>query len=79
MEPLEPQFREALKREHPDLSDADIDRYEELVALRFRIDPDREADRLRRVDEERDELVRRAMPRYREVWQRHIASRRLGA
>ena len=41
-------FRLALKEAHPGVTDAEIDRYEELVAARFQIDPDREPDRLAR-------------------------------
>jgi len=70
VEPLHPQFREALKEAHPGLDDADLDRYEELLAARFRIDPDREPERLRELDRERELLLNRAMPRYREVAQR---------
>ena len=67
MEPLHPQLRAALKEAHPDLDDADLDRYEELLAARFRIDPDREPDRLRELDREREALLNRVMPRYDEV------------
>jgi hypothetical protein len=70
MEPLTPQFRLALKEAHPGLTDADIDRYEELVAARFQIDPDREPGRVREIDREREELLETRMPRYREVRQR---------
>jgi hypothetical protein len=70
MEPLNPQFREALKEAHPGLTDADIDHYEELAAARFQVDPDREPERLREIDRERGELLRTLMPRYREVSQR---------
>ena len=67
MEPLHPQLRAALKEAHPDLDDADLDRYEELLAARFRIDPDREPERLRELDREREALLNRVMPRYDEV------------
>jgi hypothetical protein len=70
MEPLSPQFRRALKEDHPGLTDADIDRYEELVVARFQIDPDREPERLSEIDRERGELLRTRMPRYNEVRQR---------
>jgi len=70
MEPLHPQLRAALKEAHPGLADSDLDRYEELLAARFQIDPDREAERLRGLDREREELLRQAMPRYKEVAQR---------
>ena len=67
LEPLHPQFRAALKEAHPDLNDADLDRYEELLAARFRIDPDREPERLRELDRERKALLNRVMPRYNEI------------
>ena len=35
MEPLKPSFRDALKKEHPGLTDETIDRAEELLAQRF--------------------------------------------
>jgi hypothetical protein len=70
MEPLRPEFRLALKEAHPGLTDADIDRYEELVAARFQIDPDREPQRLSEIDRQREELLQTRMPRYREVRQR---------
>jgi len=67
MEPLHPKLREALKRAHPDLTDEDIDRFEELQALRFEFDPIKDADKIRELDLERAELIRRTMPRYKEV------------
>lgn len=70
MEPLSPRFRQALKEVHPGLTDAEIDRYEELVVARFQIDPDREPERLSEIDRQREELLRTRMPRYREVRQR---------
>ncbi len=75
MEPLEPEFRAALKRAHPGLEDSDIDRYEELTAQRFLIDPDTAPERLRELDQERARLLRERMPRYRDVWQRYDATR----
>jgi hypothetical protein len=73
MEPLEPEFREALKRAHPGLEDRDIDRYEELLAQRFLIEPEKAPQRIRELDREREQLLRERMPRYGEVWQRYNA------
>ncbi len=70
MEPLHPELRAALKEAHPDLDDSDLDRYEELLEARFRIDPDLEPERLRELDREREALLNRVMPRYNEVAQR---------
>lgn len=73
VEPLRPELREELKEAHEGLEDADIDRLEELIALRFTLDPQREAGELRAVDEERDRLVRERLPRFEEVYQRFRA------
>jgi len=67
MEPLEPELRQSLKDAHPGLSDEDIDRVEALNARRFELDPDTDTEELRRLEAEKDALVARAMPRYREV------------
>lgn len=75
MEPLDPRLREALKEAHPGLQDSDIDLYEELLAARFLIDPDREPDRIRELDREREALLQRVMPRYGEVVRR-VAERK---
>ena len=69
MEPMHPEFREALKAAHPGLTDREIDRSEELLAERMRCDPDREAARIAELDDERRELIERAMPRYAAVAQ----------
>ena len=39
MEPIHPKLRKELKRIHSRLTDADIDRYEELTSLRFTLNP----------------------------------------
>lgn len=67
MEPLHPELRQALKDAHPGLSDEDINRVEELNVRRFELDPDTETEELRQIEAEKDALVARAMPRYREV------------
>ncbi len=70
MEPLKPSFRDALKQEHPGLTDETIDRVEELLAQRFLIDPEAEPLRLQELDRQRAELLRREIPRYEQVLQR---------
>jgi hypothetical protein len=67
MEPLHPTLREELKRTYPGLTDADLDRYEQLTSLRFRIDPDASPEEIRRVDAERMQLIRAKMPRLGEL------------
>jgi hypothetical protein len=67
MEPIHPVLREELKRVYPRLTDADIDRYEELTSLRFTLDPATAAERIREIDAERDQLVRTTMPRLGEL------------
>jgi hypothetical protein len=69
VEPLDPEYRAALKAAHPGLTDEDIDRTEELLAERMRCDPEREAERIARLDRERQELIRRTMPHYAAVSQ----------
>lgn len=73
VEPLRPELREELKEAHDGLQDADIDRLEELIALRFTLDPQREAGELRALDQEREALVRERMPRFDEIYQRFRA------
>lgn len=62
MQPIHPEVREELKRLYPDLTDADLDRYEALTSHRFILDPERFAGEIRRIDEERMEIVRAKMP-----------------
>jgi hypothetical protein len=62
MEPIHPALREELKRVHPGLTDADIDRYEELTSLRSTLDPATSEEQIRRIDVERVRLVRERMP-----------------
>ena len=40
MEPLHPELRRELLRVHPDLTDRDLDEYEQLTAQRFTLDPE---------------------------------------
>jgi hypothetical protein len=67
MEPIHPALREELKRAHPGLTDADIDRYEELTSLRFTLDPVGSVEEIRRLDVERMAIVRAKMPRLGEL------------
>ena len=70
MEPLSPSIREALKREHPGLTDDTIDRYEALLSLRFEVDPDDDPKRIQDLDRQRIELVKKEMPRFEQVAQK---------
>jgi hypothetical protein len=63
MLPVDADVREALKKAHPGLTDADIDRYDALTSLRASLDPRTSADQIRRIDAERDAIVRTKMPR----------------
>jgi len=64
MEPLHPEFREALKRAHPGLTDETIDRVESLRARRFELDPSLHAERIAQLDREREELMAREIPHF---------------
>lgn len=66
MEPLSPKMRQALKDTHPGLTDDIINRYELLTRERFNHAPSDYED-IERIDRERTELLRRYMPRYRQV------------
>jgi hypothetical protein len=76
MEPLHPGLREELKRTYPDLTDADLDRYELLTSTRFRLNPDTESAEIRRIDAERLELIRVKMPRLGELENAFVARAR---
>lgn len=67
MEPLRREVREELKRVYSGLTDRDIDLYEELLSIRFTVDPDREPERLRQLDAQRARLVQEKMPRLAEI------------
>jgi hypothetical protein len=70
MEPLKPSFRNALKEEHPGLTDETIDNAEELLAQRFLVDPEAEPLRVQEIDRQRAELLRQEMPRFEQVIQK---------
>lgn len=75
VEPLQPEFRQALKEAHPGLTDELIDRFEELLAQRFLLDPAKDPERIRELDQAREKLVEETMPHYQNVWQRFHAER----
>jgi hypothetical protein len=79
MEPLTPEAREQLKRAHPGLTDADINRYEDLTARRFSLDPSVAGEEIRRLDGEVGELVVRKMPHFAEVVNAALAMERRNA
>ena len=70
MEPLKPVFRDALKQEHPGLTDETIDRVEDLLAQRFLIDPEAEPLRIQELDRQRAELLRQEIPKFEQVLQK---------
>ena len=70
MEPLKPSFREALKQEHPGLSEETLDRVEELLAQRFLVDPEADPLRVQELDRQRAELLRKEIPRFEQVMQK---------
>ena len=70
MEPLKPRVRDALKEEHPGLSDETIDRAEELLAQRFLIDPEAEPLRVQELDRERAQLLQQEIPKFEQVIQK---------
>jgi hypothetical protein len=76
MEPLQPATREALKKAHPGLADEDIDRFEELLSERFRLDPQRDASRIAELDYQRLDLLKAKMPHYDTVVRSQAGERR---
>jgi hypothetical protein len=73
---MHPALRAALKEAHPGLTDAEIDRSEELLVQRMLADPEKDQETIARIDRERLELIERVMPRYAEVAQ--VVKGRLG-
>jgi hypothetical protein len=41
MQPLKPEERDAISKDHPLAAPEDLDRYEQLLSMRFTQDPDR--------------------------------------
>jgi hypothetical protein len=70
MKPLHPDLRDALKAAHPLLTDAQIDRYEELLAQRFLLDPDTQETEIQALDRRREQLVQQYMPNFQQVAQK---------
>ncbi len=70
MEPLKPSFRDALKQEHPGLTDETIDRVEELLAQRFLVDPEADPLRVQELDRQRSDLLRQEIPKFEQVLQK---------
>jgi uncharacterized membrane protein len=69
VQPLRPEVRAALKRAHPGLTDATINRVQELLVLRSQLEPRRYADQIEALDRERVALMEAQIPRYAEVVQ----------
>ena len=78
MEAIHPELRKELKRVYPQLTDADIDRYEQLTSLRFTVNPATAAGKIREIDAERNRLVRK-MPRLGELETAFFARARLAS
>ena len=57
MEPLRPDLREALKEAHPGLTDDVIDEYENLTALRYKLDAGAFEESLAEIDRKRELLL----------------------
>ncbi len=70
MEPLKPSIRDALKAEHPGLTDETIDRAEELLMQRFFVDPEAEPILVQELDRQRLELLQREIPKFEQVLQK---------
>jgi hypothetical protein len=69
VQPLRPEVRAALKRVHPDLTDATINRVQALLVLSSQLDPRRYADQIEALDRERVTIMEQQIPRYAEVVQ----------
>lgn len=67
VEPMSPEFREALKAAHEGLTDEVIDGIEELIHRRFQIDPEVRRKSIQDLDEERRQLIAQYAPRWKEV------------
>jgi len=69
MEPLRPDLREALKEAHPGLTDDVIDEYENLTALRYKLDAGAFEESLAEIDRKRELLLKTRMPQFAQVAQ----------
>lgn len=75
MEPLHPELRRELLRVHPELTEAELDEYERLTALRFTLDPSVSAAAIAELDRTRAELLAK-MPHCAAVQRAFIEQRR---
>jgi hypothetical protein len=57
VEPLHPELRRELLRVHPEITDSDLDEYEELTALRFTLDPSTSRGAIAEIDRARAVLT----------------------
>lgn len=63
VEPMKPQFRQALLDEHPGLDERIIDRLEALTVQRFETNPATDAARIVAIDREREQIINQFFPR----------------
>lgn len=70
VEPMKPQFRQALIDEHPGLDERIIDRLEALTVQRFEINPALDPDRINEIDRERERIITQFFPRMSRVVRR---------
>jgi hypothetical protein len=75
VEPLHPELRRELLRVHPELTDLDLDEYEELTALRFTLDPSVSRAEISELDRARAALVAK-MPHFASVERAFTEQRR---
>ena len=64
MQPLDPDLRSALRRAHDGLTDERIDHLQDLLSLRFSLDPRAEPDLVKAVDDRVRQLIATEMPHY---------------
>jgi hypothetical protein len=75
MEPMHPELRRELLRVHPDLTDHDLDEYEQLTALRFTLDPEASGAAITELDLARSRLLAK-MPHFAAVQRAFVERRR---
>lgn len=75
MEPLHPELRRELLRVHPDLTDRDLDEYEQLTAQRFTLDPEVSGAAIAELDLARSTLLAK-MPHFAAVQRAFVETRR---
>jgi hypothetical protein len=69
MQPLGNAFRQFYRQQHPEVEDGDINRLEALLAQRFMLDPDQEANEIQRLDAERERLLQERLPDFQRAWE----------